>query len=123
VCVFHQLPNFHVSQNMSLDLMHDVLEGILRYDMAHILNYLINTKKYFNLDNINKRIQHFKFCEVDTGNPIPQIRADHIKKKHIIMSASEMLAFVSYFGILVGDLVPEDDECWQLYTVSGKSME
>jgi hypothetical protein len=83
--------------------------------MAHILNYLINTKKYFNLDNINKRIQHFKFCEVDTGNPIPQIKADHIKKKHIIMSASEMLAFVSYFGILVGDLVPEDDECWQLY--------
>lgn len=115
VCIFHQLQYFHCTKNVSLDLMHDVLEGILRYDMAHILNYLINIKKYFSLDNVNKRIQLFKFSEVDIGNPIPQIKADHIKNKHIVMSASEMLSFFSYFGILVGDLVPENDECWQLY--------
>ena len=74
--------------------MHDVLEGILRYGMAHILNYLIYVKKYFTLDNINKRIQLFKFSEVDLGNPMPEIKADHIKKKHIVMSASEMLFFL-----------------------------
>lgn len=31
------------------------------------------------------------------------------------MSASEMLFFVRYFGILVGDRIPHGDEAWQLY--------
>lgn len=41
ICIWHELPNFHVTQNVYCDLMHDMLEGILRYDMAEIINYLI----------------------------------------------------------------------------------
>lgn len=29
------------------------------------------------------------------------------------MSASEMMTFVNYFTLMVGDLVPDDDEVWQ----------
>lgn len=31
------------------------------------------------------------------------------------MSASEMLGFVRYFGLIIGDKVPMDNECWVLY--------
>ena len=33
------------------------------------------------------------------------------------MSASEMLCFSRYFGEMVGDLIPEDDDVWQLYLI------
>ena len=37
------------------------------------------------------------------------------KKLHIKMSASEMLCLVRYFGLIIGDLIPEDDQSWHLY--------
>ena len=31
------------------------------------------------------------------------------------MSASEMLCLIRYFGLIIGDMILEDDECWLLY--------
>jgi hypothetical protein len=31
------------------------------------------------------------------------------------MSASQMLCFVRYFGLMVGDLIPENNKVWDLY--------
>ena len=31
------------------------------------------------------------------------------------MSASEMLCLIRYLGIIIGDLIPEDNSCWMLY--------
>lgn len=31
------------------------------------------------------------------------------------MTASEMLCFVKFLGLLIGDLIPENDTFWQLY--------
>lgn len=77
----------------SLDLMHDVLEGILRYDMDCILNNLINIRKYFTVENMNKAIRYFKFSEA--GNPpVPEIKQYHINKK---MYYCERLRIAIYF--------------------------
>lgn len=38
----------------------------------------------------------------------------HIKKKHLRMSAREMLTLVLYFPIMVGDFGPIEDEVWKL---------
>ncbi|XP_044756597.1 uncharacterized protein LOC123315096 [Coccinella septempunctata] len=78
-CVFNCLPSYHVIDNCSVDLMHDMLEGILRYDMAQVLYYLVD-KGYFSLDNLNERIRFLNFSEVDIGNPIPPIKIKNIKK-------------------------------------------
>lgn len=45
------------------------------------------------------------------------ITADHIRNQKLKMSASEMMFFVRHFGLIIGDLVPEDDEVWRLYIV------
>lgn len=114
ICIWHELPNFHVTNNLSCDIMHDLLEGVLRYDMAHIIGCLIK-KKFFSVEQLNERIKYFKFSDVDTGNPIPSICSQHLKKKYIIMSASEMLGLTIYFGILVGDLIPSSEPVWDFY--------
>jgi len=121
-CIWHELPNFHITKNVYCDLMHDVLEEILRYDMAEIINCLIK-KKYFSLQQLNERIKYFKFLEVGTGNPIPSIKPEYLKKRSIIMSASEMLALMIYFPILVGDLVPSTEAIWDFYIVLYKMFD
>ncbi|KAL4718620.1 hypothetical protein ACJJTC_004456 [Scirpophaga incertulas] len=47
-CTWNDLPHFHVYKNLSCDVMHDLTEGVHRYDMAHIISGLIEKKVYFS---------------------------------------------------------------------------
>lgn len=38
-CIFHTIPGFHVTNNLSVDIMHDLIEGTCRYDMIAIINF------------------------------------------------------------------------------------
>jgi len=42
---------------MCFDVMHDIFEGICRYEIAKILNNLINIEKLFSLNTLNNRIR------------------------------------------------------------------
>lgn len=121
-CVWNQLENFHVYYNIYCDLMHDVLEGVFRYDFAFLVNDLIK-KRYFDLNHLNNRIKYFKFSKADVGNAMPCIKLEYLKKKYLCMSSSEMLSFSLYFGILVGDLVPETDNSWTFYKIIRELIE
>lgn len=114
-CVFNQLAFYHNTENVSFDIMHDIYEGICRYDFGKILKHCIFEKKYFSLQKLNTRIKHFHHKEVDIGNKFPPIPLNQIEKEIIIMSSAEMHAFVTYFGILVYDLIDISDEVWKLY--------
>lgn len=65
--IFNSFSQFHVTENFSVDLMHDFFEGVARYNMAHIINYLI-TQKYFSIDTINDRKNLFKYGETEIEN-------------------------------------------------------
>lgn len=114
-CVFNELSNFHCVTNAAFDVMHDLYEGVCRYDMAKIINALIQ-EKYFSLKLLNSRLQYFNHkCNIDIGNSVPPINEHHLKQGFLVMSSSEMSALVTYFGIVIGDKVLEDDPYWQLY--------
>jgi hypothetical protein len=40
-CVFNQIKTFNVWQNLSFDIMHDLLEGVFHYDLGLILKNFI----------------------------------------------------------------------------------
>ena len=114
-CIFHKIQNFHVTQNLTVDMMHDILEGVCFYVMRSIITEFIYVKSYFSLEDLNDRIRNFDFGSTETSRPL-EIAYNKIKSKiNLRMSAAEMLCFVRYFGLLVGDMVPESDKCWQLY--------
>ena len=113
-CFFNELPHFHVIENPTVDFMHDLLEGVCNYDMAEILLYLIE-KKFFSIDYLNYILKTTDFG-FESSNLPPQINLEYVKRnKRLKMSASEMLFFTRYFGIIIGDEVPRDDEVWNLY--------
>lgn len=113
-CIFHKIQHFHVTENLVCDFMHDIPEGVARYDMALIISGLIE-QGCFTLNELNNRICLFNYGTTERKNVPPSIRETNIKKGSIVMSASEMLCLIRYFSLMVGELVPRSSEFWKLY--------
>lgn len=113
-CIFNKVPNFHVVQNMVCDFMHDIPEGVARYDMALVIKNLID-EKYFTLNQLNSRITLFNYGVTERKNFPPKISQNHLNNGAVIMSASEMLCLVRNFGLIVGEIVPKHSQNWKLY--------
>ena len=113
-CALNGLLKFHVVENFSVDITHDLLEGVCHYDMAHILSKLIEYN-WFTLEILNKRIKTFNDCS-KSNNKIGFITQNMLDKKSLKSSAAEMLYFMNNFPCIIGGLI--DDECspvWYLY--------
>jgi len=114
--ILNKIVSFHVTTNYSVDMMHDIIfEGICHYNMYHIINYYTNVVKIFSLDLLNYRKQNFNYGSIEIGNILPIIKPTHLNNFHLKMSAREMMTFVYYFPLMVGDLVPEDDNVWLFF--------
>jgi hypothetical protein len=96
---------------VSVDVMHDVFEDVSQYDLAKILDHYIYTKRYFTLSQFNDRILAFPYEQHE--NAPPTFSESNIKKK-LKLSCSEMITLVRDFTFLIGDLIPKDDDYWQL---------
>lgn len=110
--IFNSLPNFHVTENFSFDIMHDLLEGVCHYDISKSLLYFIE-KKFFTLDTFNYRMQLFNYQELHIGNRPSSINIKDLEAKHFKMTSSEMLTFCYLFTLFIGDLVPKTDSVWK----------
>lgn len=108
LCVWNQVNSFSVTSNYSVDIMHDLLEGVCAYDLGFILKEIIYNLKYFTIQTLNDRIESFNYGPTDIRSRPPLISEENLKRHgHLIMSASEMSCFVKYLGLIVGDMVPE----------------
>ncbi|XP_055914184.1 uncharacterized protein LOC129947585 [Eupeodes corollae] len=112
---FNKIPSFHVVENFCVDAMHDLCEGIFHYDLCHIILYLIQEMQYLTLEMLNKRKQTFDYGPTEIGNFSTELTMNHLKNKHLKMTAREMLTFTMYLPLMIGDLIPSDDEVWLFF--------
>ena len=75
-CAFHKIENFHITENLSVDMMHDLLEGVCKYVLRSIIHKYIFEKKYFTLEMLNGRIENFDFGSEGINKP-PTISINH----------------------------------------------
>ena len=114
-CLFHKFDNFHVTENITVDVMHDLLEGICQYIMTLIIYTYVIEKKLFSLETLNSRIQNFCYGSIEKSNKPEPITMHRLTQKlSLKMSAAEMLCFVRYLGLMIGDLIPKNDAHWKL---------
>lgn len=111
--IFNRIPSFHITYNMYFDVMHDVWEGICVYGLRHYLNYFINIKKLFSLDELNNRKNVFVFGSLNSSNIPNDIKDINITKTKVKMTASEIKTLTTFLPLIVGKLIPEQDEVWQ----------
>lgn len=95
--------------------MHDLFEGICRYELALILFFLIFNEKHFTYTQFKERMQKYDSHSKSKKNMTPLIKLEHLKNKKIVVSASEMIYLLNNLSFLVGDLVPTNSKTWKLY--------
>lgn len=114
LCVFNEIPSFHVIENTAVDVMHDFYEGVCRYVMAVLILKLMS-KGFFTLDKLNTRISSFDYGPQEISNKPAYIKIEKMKNYNLGLTASEMIFLVRYFGVMVGDLVPKENQEWKIY--------
>ncbi|XP_031329088.1 uncharacterized protein LOC116160090 [Photinus pyralis] len=114
MCVWLDVKGFDLFQQVGCDVMHDVLEGVGKYVVSFVLTELTTKKKYFSLENFNKKLSTFSYGP-DAKNKPFQLSREHLMAGNIRLSASEMLTLIRYLPLLVGHEVPREDQVWKLY--------
>lgn len=72
VSLLNESRYYHVIGGLPCDAMHDILEGVLQYVVKELLKVYILQKKYFTLEDLNRRITDFDFgYHNDTNKPMP----------------------------------------------------
>lgn len=113
--IFNEIASFHVTQNISADIMHDLFEGVCQYEVSQILLSLMDDK-IFSLETLNYRKKMFPYGELEIGNNSPPIQIERLKSNRIRMSATEMWSFIHFLPLIIGDLVPPENQKWKLLT-------
>lgn len=114
-CVFDEVTHFKFTKSPTCDSLHDWLLGIRRYLMARLIYHCIK-EDYFTLDQLNSRLMYFDSSETDRGTKINSISSSHVESGYLKRATgAEMSFLISYFGIIVGDLVNPFDSVWLMY--------
>ena len=125
-CAFNKIVDFHITENRSLDLMHDFNEGVVHYTLSRILTCIIIKNKLITLKEFNNRIKKFDYGDNDGVNKPQPIKlkagkahnGEKIKNRiKLKQSASEALTLCKCLGLIIGDLIPEDYCYWKIYLI------
>ncbi|KAI8122558.1 hypothetical protein CVS40_6689 [Lucilia cuprina] len=112
ICAFNEIPSFHCTENYTVDVMHDLFEGVCHYVLTEALNYFIKVMKYLSIDTLNNRLKNFTYDDHDKGSEKINITNNELENRKLKTSAKQMMAFCQYFTILLGDYIPNQDAVW-----------
>ena len=68
---------------------------------------------FFSLDTLNNRINNFNCGCIDRPT-IKNINSKHISSKKLKTSALDMMVFINFLPLIIGDLIPFNDEVYAL---------
>lgn len=104
------LPYFSVVENLPHDIMHDLFEGVVPFELKLLIRYCVD-QAYFGIATLNHRLAAFDFGYSEVGDrPAP---VDNELK--LRQTASQMWLFARILPLLVGDLVPRDNSNWDCF--------
>ena len=82
----------HVIDIMTVDFMHDILEGALQHEFGLLFNFFIEIKKYFTCQQLNNRIDNLFYGPDEIRSKPCHVSMHQIKQKYVKMSACETLS-------------------------------
>lgn len=104
-CVLNELNFFHVITNRSVDIMHDLCEGIILFCLKKMFKYLIKQKKIFSGGDIQKKIQFFDFGSHQRNAP----SRIALEKENLNQNATQLLCLFRHIGFIFFDYRDNDD--------------
>lgn len=119
---FNKIRYFHATDSCA-DIMHDVNEGILSYNICEVILHFIK-KKTFKLTQLNEEKDRIKYGEIEENNRSSKIKMKNLKAKKLKMTASESYAFVHHLPFILLNLTKEsevkieNDDVWQFLLIT-----
>lgn len=96
--ILNSIPSFYVTENFSVDIMHDAFEGIIKFGLMNSILYFIENN-HFSLKNFNFRLRNFSYGEIEIRNRCEEIKQEHLKNKTLHLSARESNSMLHFFYI------------------------
>lgn len=111
-CLLNSLQYFHTTANFSVDIMHDILEGVGQYEMKLLLQHLIDN--YTTSAEVHRRIQNFNYGFLEQNNKPPGV-ALREGSNDLGLNATQSWCLLRHLPIMFGDLVCPNDQHWYLF--------
>lgn len=105
---------FSVVNNLAVDIMHDLCEGVCHYSFLTIIKICVE-ENYFTIHDLNARILSFNYSPHYSNNKPPLLHDNVLSFKKFQFSAEEMYVFTVYFAFFIGDRVPHTSQVWRFY--------
>ena len=117
-CILNDLGYFHVVDNVAMDIMHDLLEGVLPMEVKLVMKVLIDRKE-FSLLELNSRISSFSYGFTDKQNCPTQFTVHGLSnpKGSSGQKAAQMQCLFLYLPLIIGDKVNRDCDHWELLLI------
>ena len=109
--VLEEAPGYSVINGLPHDMMHDLYEGIVPYELKLLLQHCVSCK-YFTIDELNERIERTSFAKNKPRLIDPSAVASETK---IRQSASQMMALSQHIPLLIADKIPLEDLHWKSF--------
>lgn len=111
-CLLNSLQYFHTTENFSVDIMHDILEGVGQFEMKLLIQHLI--ENYTTSAEVNRRIQSFNYGFMEQNNKPPGVQLRD-GSNDLGLNATQSWCLLRYLPIIFGDLVHPNDLHWYLF--------
>lgn len=108
-----EVPSFSVINGVPHDIMHDLYEGVVPYELKLLLRHCVHAK-YFTIEELNERIEGYDF---GSNSPVPIDPKLLSKPNKIRQSASQMMALSRELPLLIADTIAHDDQHWHSFLI------
>lgn len=105
------LEHFHVVKGYPLDILHNVLEGIVPVEVSLCPTDLI-AQKFFTLDMLNEIIRSFNYTFTDKTDQPQTIAKGFSTKGTIGGNGHENWSVIRFLPLFIGHCVPERNTTW-----------
>ena len=106
--ILEEVPGFSVVNGLPHDVMHDLFEGVVKYELLLFLPHCLS-EGYFTIVDLNSRLQGYDFGAEDKPSTFS---LDDRNQVHIRQSAAQMISLVRNLPLLIADKIPHSDEKW-----------
>ncbi len=110
-CPLNSLQFFHSLENCAVDIMHDLLEGVVQYELKLLFQYLV--KDCISLDTLSERIQSFNYGYSERKNRPNGVKIDD-GSKDLGLNAIQSWCLLRNTPLIFGDLGNTDNGYWNL---------
>lgn len=111
-CVLNSLQFFHSTDNFTVDIMHDLLEGVVQYELKLVFQYFVKNG-YVSPSALSDRLQSFSYGFTNRKNKPGNLKIDD-NSKHLGWNATQSWCVLRHTPLIFGDVIEQGNSYWNL---------